>query len=206
MKRVGAVVSVGLLLVVALGACKSSSLTVNKPQATVKAGTGSVVTADGATIATSATTSAPTTAKGTRTAPYSTSDSFTLGDYNPFQVTSLALGDPVAVKAANPYNDAPTAGQALIRVSVKATYVGTDKGIGSLLGTEISLVGSESKIYTAANITNGIDKTLPLLSDQPDVLAGGVIQGDLYFIIDAADKDVLIMVQVPFADASFIKP
>jgi hypothetical protein len=137
------------------------------------------------------TTTAPE--EGTRAHPYAVGSVLTSDSYSSIVFGPVELVNPADVHKANQFNDALPAGQAYVRVHVEATYSGADKGTPYDF-TRIGLAGDNGKIYTSAFISDS-HNVLDLITDQPDVLSGGTMSGNVYYVVDIGDANFLMVEQ-----------
>jgi hypothetical protein len=135
------------------------------------------------------TTTAPP--QGSREHPFSgtlSDDDWSVMHFTPLVPISAAL-----VHEANKYNDPLPAGQKYVATYFTGTYKGSDSMSGTALGWEWHVVGSKAKLYDVASVSDGYDiKKLNLLEDQPDVIAGGRLAGNIIFAVDANDTNLLL--------------
>lgn len=136
-------------------------------------------------------TTTPKAEEGSRDNPLDSSF-LTYGDYDPVNFGFLELVDFATIESSNRFNEEPPPGQVYVRFRVTATYNGTETGSYYDFAFNLGLVGDKGKIYETAFIADS-DGTLETLSDQPDVISGGVMEGYLYYLIDSDDTDILVV-------------
>jgi hypothetical protein len=134
------------------------------------------------------TTAAPE--EGTRTNPFPVGAPLTTDDFD-FTVGPLEPADCAALGEFN-QEECAVPGTALVRTMVNVTYKGDDTLSGTSFSFSLKVTGAKSKIYDTLYVYDQ-DGTFGLLTDQPDVIAGGTIAGALYYLVDADDTGLLYL-------------
>ena len=109
--------------------------------------------------------------------------------YPTWEVSVLSFESDAATAIAeeNQFNDPPAPGHVYVMVQVQGTYAGTD--FGSLwLDLDFYLVGDTDVVYEQVWVV-----TPNSLSDQPDALSGGIVDGNLAFMVPEDTVDSLVM-------------
>ena len=110
----------------------------------------------------------------------------------PLIILNLRLGDPGAIVAANQFNEPAPPGQHWIAATYVATVKPSVTNQISYFDVQCSLVGDKGKVYEPASISD-VEGALNLLSDQPDVIGGGSIGGDVYYLVDDDDANLMAL-------------
>jgi hypothetical protein len=139
------------------------------------------------------TTTVPVPEQGSRENPFSNSAPLTTDDFD-FSVGPLTAA---SIGELDDYyrDDADVArpGSALYKALVTVNYHGDETMSSYDIDFSLHLTGQKGLIYDTASIIDFDDRGLGLLSDQPEVLSGGTMQGVIYFVADADDANFLFM-------------
>lgn len=120
-------------------------------------------------------------------------DVITAAKLSSFIMSDLRLGDPAAVAASNRFNTEAAPGQAWIVLTYSATVKDTVSTPVSGRDVSCSLVGDKSKVYPPASVAGGGDQDIGLLSTQEEVIGGGTLQGDVYYLVDDDDGNFMVI-------------
>ena len=103
--------------------------------------------------------------------------------------------DFAVIVAANQFNIPPPPGQIYMSMIVAGVYGGARLGSPGDFVYNFKLVGAKNKVYDSAVVSDSSDaKSLALLIDQPDVVAGGAVAGAIYYLVEADDSSFLAVV------------
>ncbi len=92
------------------------------------------------------------------------------------------------IAAENLYNDPPASGHVYVLVRVQGTFTGTDIGV-MWLDLDFYVIGDANAFYELAW------EVIPdKLSNQPDVLHGGRVVGNVNFMVPEDEVDSLLLV------------
>ncbi len=90
----------------------------------------------------------------------------------------------------DPTSDFNQPNTAIYKTTVTVTNTGTQPLSGTSIQWNLGVTGSKGTIYDAASMVD-FDENLGLLDEQPEVLQGGMITGQVYFVVDATDANFL---------------
>jgi hypothetical protein len=146
----------------------------------------------------------PTTAapkEGTRTNPLSGA-ALTGSIVETLSITGLAPGDWGAIFSANRFNDPAPEGQFYAKLTYTAKAKSTITEPVSHFDIACDLVGTKGKVYEQSFLSDSSDDgALHLLSDQPDIVGGGSMSGDVYYLVDLDDTGLLAL-----CDGTYVLP
>lgn len=127
------------------------------------------------------TTSAPPADRGSQDAPLAIGESARVGDYD-VTVVGFTPDATAQVLDANQFNDPPGPGEVYAMVRVRATYDGDDEGFAGM-DLSVGYIGQDGRIY----VDHDCMAVEPdQLMDQPQVVAGGTVEGNLCLRVPAA--------------------
>lgn len=127
------------------------------------------------------TTSAPPAQRGSQVAPLAIGESARVGDYD-VTVVGFTPDATAQVLDANQFNDPPGPGEVYAMVRVRATYDGDGEGFAGM-DLSVGYIGDDGRIYVDHDCMAVEPDNL---LDQPQVVAGGTVEGNLCLRLPAA--------------------
>jgi hypothetical protein len=144
---------------------------------------------------------APAPKEGTRTNPFDLradapdgSDMLSSATYSTLVILNMRPVDPAAIHQANQFNDEAPAGKYYAALTFAATVdpAITEPVSGSELAYSCSIVGDKGRVYDNEFVSD-MDGALVLITDQPDAIGGGSLTGDVLYLVDADDTNLLVL-------------
>ena len=138
-----------------------------------------------------------TVGSGTLDDPYAFGETGDTGDGFSLRVTGFIRPGNQLVYRQNRFNDRPPTGMEYLIVKAEIACGRDTSGLCEISDWDFDLVGSEGQIYDTASVVYDDDLDLELLP-------GATGEGDLVYMIEQSEQDLLILYRAGFSSRDFV--